>query len=103
MAEADKKLYIVHVGFYDRETNYGIYESHTNFFIAASSPQEAKKIAKENPIYRDKKMHTDGIQEIGAVQGYRVKLVKDPALDESDVLKNSSYDELNPTAPISGV
>ena len=97
MVEADKKLYIVHVGFYDRETNYGIYESHTNFLIAASSPQEAKILAKENSLYRDKKMHTDGIQEIGVVQGYRVKLVKDPALNDADLLKSTSYEELNPS------
>ncbi len=98
--DANKKLYIVHVGFYDKETNYGIYESHTNIFVAATSPQEARQIAKTIPIYKAKGMHTDGIQEINAVQGFHVRLEKDAALNGGDVVNNSDYEALNPGVPI---
>ena len=40
-ANQDKKLYVVHVGFYDEQS--GIYESHTNFFVAAADQREAKQ------------------------------------------------------------
>ncbi len=100
MANADdKKLYIVHLGFYDQETNFGVYESHTNVFVAASTPQEAKLIAKAMPMYKNKKMHTDGIQEITAVQGFRVKLEPDASLDNDTVLNNFDYTQLNPANP----
>jgi len=99
-SDTNKKLYIVHVGFYDKETNYGIYESHTNIFVAASSPQEARQIAKAMPIYKAKCMHTDGIQAIEAVQGYRIKLEQEAALNHENVIKNSDYEELNPGVPI---
>jgi Domain of Unknown Function (DUF1543) len=95
-----KKLYLVHTGFYDKETNFGIYESHTNFFVAASSPQEAKQIVKAMPAYKAKKMHTDGVQEIEMVQGFRVKLQKE-ANTNDDLVNSFSYDQLNPSAPIS--
>ncbi len=45
-------------------------------------------------------MHTDGIQAIEAVNGYRIKLEKDAALNDADIVNNSSYETLNPNAPI---
>lgn len=96
----EPKLYIVHVGFYDREPNYGVYELHTNIFVAAESPDEAKRLAKASPWYRDKKMHTDGIQEIGAVMGYRVRLEPEAALNGTTQIRSFSYDDLNPAHPI---
>lgn len=101
-AKADKKLYVVHVGYYDDVVNYGVYEAHTNFFVVAASPQEAKKIAKAKPIYAAKKMHTDGVQEITAVGGYRLDFIEDASLSGGDVVENFGYDKLNPATPIGG-
>ncbi len=100
MSSGDKKLYLVHVGFYDEETHFGVYESHTNFFVAASSPQEAKTIVKSMPVYAMKKMHTDGVQEIEAVQGYRINLAHDSSLESKNLVHSYSYNALNPTTPI---
>lgn len=102
MSATAKKLYIVHVGYYDAETNYNVYESHTNFFVAATSPQEAKKIVKAMPIYEAKKMHTDGVQEIQAVSGHHVRLEEDAALVGATQVRSYSYNDLNPAAPIGG-
>ena len=35
-------LYMVHVGFYDPSVGEGLYESHMNFFVAATDVKEAK-------------------------------------------------------------
>lgn len=77
------KLYMVHCGFYDQ----GIYESHVNFFVVASDFKTAKAKAKKLPEYLDKKMHVDGIQEITAVEGFRVKLEEDAALDGESLIE----------------
>jgi predicted acyl esterase len=100
-SSSDKKLYIVHVGFYEEEPNYGVYESHTNIYVAADTPQEAKAIVKALPVYAKKRMHTDGIHEISAVQGYRIRLDHDKSLDDQSVLKSFGYEALNPNAPLS--
>lgn len=55
------KLYMVHVGFYDVEVGEGIYESHMNFFIAASNAKSAKKKTFNLEQFKNKKMHIDGI------------------------------------------
>jgi hypothetical protein len=101
--ETNKKLYIVHVGFYDEEPNFGVYESHTNFFVIATSPQEAKKAVKAKPIYAAKRMHTDGVQEIEAVDGQRLAFHEDAALKGGNLIQSYSYNQLNPTTPIGGV
>lgn len=67
-----KKLYVVHVGFYDSEI--GIYELHSNFFVAAVDVADAKKIVKDKDIFKEKKMHIDAVQEIDIVDGYKVTL-----------------------------
>ncbi len=102
MTAADKKLYIVHVGFYDEHPNFGVYEAHTNFFVVAATPQEAKKIVKSRPVYTDKKMHTDGIQEIEVVGGQRLKFENDNSLKGEDIIRNYSYNQLNSESPIGG-
>lgn len=66
------KLYLVHVGFYDE--TFGIYESHVNYFVVAQSPSEAKEKIKSKSIFKEKKMHIDGMQEINEVDGFSVHL-----------------------------
>jgi hypothetical protein len=95
-----KKLYVVHVGFYDKEPNFGVYEAHTNFFVIASSPRAAKQAVKAKPVYKKKKMHTDGVQEIIAVDGCQIKFAKDAKLKGGNIVNSYSYNELNPAAPI---
>ena len=100
----DMKLFVVHLGYYDATTNFGVYESHTNVFVAARDAREAKQIAKAMPMYKDKKMHTDGIQEITAVQGYRICLEPDATLAAETQISSIAYQELNPeSSSISGV
>lgn len=84
------KLFMVHVGFYDAEVGEGIYESHMNFFIAASNAKSAKKKTFNLEQFRNKKMHIDGIKEISDVEGYKVILEKSPHKNKSKVY---SYNE----------
>ena len=68
------KLYLVHTGYYDKSTGEGFYEQHTNIFIVAESPYEAREKVKEHNEFVEKKMHIDGIKEIENVDGYNVVL-----------------------------
>lgn len=72
----------------------GIYESHTNFFVAASSFDEARMKAKELPAFKLKRMHVDGVQEIEAVSGHTVILERDETLnpDETKVMSSRHRD-----------
>ena len=79
------KLFMVHVGFYDEEVGEGIYESHINFFVAASNAKSAKKKTFSMELFKNKKMHIDGIKEISAVEGYQIALVKSSKLKKSKV------------------
>ena len=54
------KLYLVHAGFYDDNISSGFYESHTNYFVVASSVKSAKSKARSIKEYKDKEMHIDG-------------------------------------------
>lgn len=81
------KLYLVHCGFYDHSICDGLYESHANFFLSADSFEDAKLKAKEIPQFKDKKMHIDGLQEVNAVDGHRIRLEQDLSLkDQSDIV-----------------
>ena len=53
--------------------------------------KDAKKKARENTIYKKKKMHIDGIQELNIIDGYRINLIWD---DSSDDTINYSYDDV---------
>ena len=68
-------LYLIHTGYYDKNIGDGFYEQHTNIFIAAKSPYEARELVKKNKEYINKKMHIDGIKEIENIDGYDIKLV----------------------------
>ena len=85
------KLYLVHVGFYDPSIMEGLYEQHANFFVVAENVTDAKKNARENSMYKKKKMHIDGIQELNIIDGYRINLIWD---DSSDDTLNYSYDDV---------
>lgn len=88
------KLYLVHVGFYDAEV--GIYELHSNILVAATDTQAAKKQIKANPLFINKKMHIDGIQEINQVDGYAVKLEQAPQTNLTN--QNFGYDQVKALA-----
>ena len=85
------KLFLIHVGFYDPEIIKGLYEQHSNYFVVAEDIKEAQKKARQNPIYKRKKMHIDGIQELNIIDGYRINLIWD---DSSDDTVNYSYDDV---------
>ena len=85
------KLYLIHVGFYDPDIMEGLYEQHVNYFVVAENVVDAKKKARENTIYKKKKMHIDGIQELNIIDGYRINLIWD---DSSDDTVNYGYDDV---------
>tara|TARA_B100000945_G_C20279334_1_gene547851 strand:+ start:184 stop:459 length:276 start_codon:yes stop_codon:yes gene_type:complete len=86
------KLFLIHVGFYDMEIMEGLYEQHSNFFVVARDVKEAKKKARLNPLYKRKKMHIDGIQEISVVDGFRISL--NPEKSDSNDIATYSYDKV---------
>ncbi len=87
------KLYLVHCGFYDSDLCDGVYESHVNFFAAASDFSDARAKVKKHPEFHKKKMHIDGLQEIETVDGHRVVLNHDPNLrDETRIISHRHRD-----------
>ena len=72
-------LYLVHCGFYDQslaadDGSNNIFENHHNYFVVARDPGEAKGKVAQMPMFKSKKMHVDGMQQIEVVDGHRVKL-----------------------------
>lgn len=95
------KLYLVHCGFYDQTLADGIYESHTNFFVAANSFEDARVRVKEVEEFKERKMHVDGVQEINVVNGHRVNLSRDSTLGESETqVVSSRHRDLAPKPAI---
>ncbi len=66
------RLYLIHCGFYDEEISNGIYEFHVNIPIVAETVELAKSRVRQNLIFKSKKMHIDGIQEVESVDGYEI-------------------------------
>ncbi|RYZ58682.1 MAG: hypothetical protein EOP07_06270 [Proteobacteria bacterium] len=85
------KLYVVHCGFYDASDAAAIYENHANHYITAESFEDAKAQVKGLKQFRNKHMHIDGIQELVAVNGYRLTLTKDSMLEGKTQLYNLKY------------
>ena len=83
------KLFLIHVGFYDPDINEGLYEQHSNYFVVAENIKEAKTKARQKTIFKRKKMHIDGIQEINIIDGFRIKL--ESAECNNDII-NYNYD-----------
>lgn len=71
-------LYFIHCGFYDNEILDGIYEFHVNIPVIADSIATAKAKVRTNSAFLAKKMHIDGIQEIKAVDGFRIQFECSP-------------------------
>ena len=93
------KLYLVHCGFYDNEICDGLYESHVNFFVAATNFEDARKKAKEIPEFQKKRMHVDGLQEIQAVDGFSIALTEDTQLAGQTLITNFKHRDLAPPKP----
>ena len=92
----EAKLFLVHCGFYDAEIGDGIFEGHVNYFVTAPSAEAARAKAKELAPYKTKRMHVDGIQEIEAVEGFRIKLERDDALAGASLVRNTRHRDLAP-------
>ena len=91
------KLYLVHVGFYDEVTSFGgVYEGHTNIFLVSDSAQNARTKAKSLEIFKSKRMHIDGIQEIKAVDGYQISVIKDEASSDATEINPYIFRDLGP-------
>jgi len=88
------KLFLVHCGFYDPEVGEGVYEGHTNFFVIAEDFLAARLKAKQNEMFIGKKMHIDGLQQIDAVDGFRIGLEVDKALDGRTQVLSHRFHEL---------
>ena len=58
-----------------------------SIFVVATDFKTAKAKAKKLPEYIDKKMHVDGIQEITAIDGFRLSLTPDEALGGSSIVE----------------
>lgn len=93
------KLYMVHCGYYDGEVFDGVYESHVNFFVVAESFEEARAKAKANPLYQNKRMHVDGLQQLDAIDGYRLQLEEDTTLDGRSHVLTDRYRGLATKSP----
>ena len=89
------KLYLIHVGFYDPNLMEGLYEQHTNYFVVAENVKVAKKKAVQNSIYKKKKMHIDGIQELNIIDGYRINLLRNDAVDDTVIYGYNDIKTLN--------
>lgn len=90
------KLFLVHCGFYDSEISDGLYESHTNFFVAAESFEDARTKAKLLKEFQAKRMHVDGLQEIQAVDGFKIQLEPDATLINKTMIINFKHRDLAP-------
>jgi hypothetical protein len=97
--EQAPKLFLVHCGFYDLDVCEGVYESHVNFLVAAHSFEEARARAKLLPDFQAKRMHVDGLQLVEAVQGHRVELRADAALEGRTEIVTSRHRDLAPKKP----
>lgn len=94
------KLYLVHCGFYDNDVCDGVYESHVNLFVAASSFDDAKVKAKQQSIFKNKRMHVDGLQEIKTVDGFDIALTENLSAKGETLILNNKHRDLAPKPSI---
>lgn len=92
------KLFLVHCGYYDEAVSAGIFESHTNLFVAAESAEDARQRAKSSELFRTRRMHVDGIQRIDVVDGFRVALQLDESLNGATHTEAFQFRDLAPKA-----
>ena len=91
LANADEKYTGVEPDFYEGETTRDKIMQGLNYYAYHKNVKDAKKKAKQNSIYKKKKMHIDGIQEVNNIDGYRINLTWD---DSSDDTVNYGYDDV---------
>lgn len=91
-------LYLVHVGFYNETWGNTVFENHTNFFVVAESPQEARAKVKAKDEVKQWRMHIDGIIHLEQVDGYKIELT--PTNSNQSILNATAHRDLAPT-PIS--
>ena len=48
------KLFMVHVGYYDKSIGEGLYETHLNYFVAAEDAKGAKKKAQQLSEFQER-------------------------------------------------
>jgi len=84
------KLFMVHVGYYDKSIGEGLYETHLNYFVAAEDAKDAKNKAHQLSEFQERSMHIDGMKEISSVDGYKVSLEQDEGSESGQVI---SYDD----------
>lgn len=94
------QLYLVHCGFYDEDIGSGIYECHMNLFVVATSFDEARTKAKQQDVFRTKRMHVDGIQQISVIDGWAVSLNQDLAMADKTVILSHKHRDLAPRPPV---
>jgi hypothetical protein len=97
------KLFLVHCGFYDSSVGDGVYESHVNLFVVAEDFADARIRAKQDPVFQGKKMHIDGLQQLDAIDGYRVVLDLDKDLDGRSEVQSHRYNDMLPKKSPKGV
>ncbi|MGZ3695608.1 MAG: DUF1543 domain-containing protein [Bdellovibrionota bacterium] len=90
------KLFMIHCGYYDLSVCGGQFEFHVNYFVAAPDAEAAKFSAKQNAEFKEKKMHIDGLQEIEAIDGYRLHLEKEIDLQGKSLVHGLRFRELAP-------
>ncbi|MDC0509399.1 DUF1543 domain-containing protein [Gammaproteobacteria bacterium] len=88
------KLYMMHVGYYDKNIGDGIYEIHLNYFVAALNPKDAKIKTKSFAEFKEKSMHIDGIKEISFVDGYEVLLKESSETHNGAIIQYDDAKEL---------
>lgn len=88
-----KKLYLIHLGYFDEELSQQVFESHTNIFLVADDIKQALAEARKLSIVTKYNMHVDGIQEINVINGYKILTEKAPYLTP-DKITSYNYDEL---------
>jgi hypothetical protein len=71
-----------------------------NFFVAAESFEDARTRAKLLPEFQAKRMHVDGLQEVQAVGGYRLRLEQDTSIAEVTQIINFKHRDLAPKAKL---
>lgn len=92
-------LFLVHCGYYDPEVMEGLYESHVNFFVVAESFEDARTKAKLNEEFKRKKMHIDGLQQIEAVDGFKIHAMLDHSLQGASRVISHRHRDLAPKKP----
>lgn len=91
------KFFILHCGFYDNTDAAAIFENHANFYLAAEDHEDAKAKMKAHSAFKKRNMHIDGIQEVIAVDGFRVSLKEDKKLLGKTLLANLKYGSKAPS------